>query len=47
MQDRTNVCKSIHMPAQSGSTKVLADMRRGYTRESYYDLLDHIRTTNV
>lgn len=27
------VCKSMHMPLQSGSTKVLADMKRGYTKE--------------
>jgi tRNA A37 methylthiotransferase MiaB len=28
-----NICKSIHMPVQSGSTSVLERMRRGYTRE--------------
>ena len=37
--------QSVHMPAQSGSTSVLAAMRRGYTRESYYDLVDHIRSS--
>lgn len=30
-----NVCKQLHMPAQSGSSAVLAAMRRGYTREAY------------
>lgn len=29
------VCKSMHMPLQSGSTKVLRDMKRGYTKEWY------------
>ena len=29
INDRPNVCKQIHMPAQSGSTSVLAAMRRG------------------
>ena len=31
------------MPAQSGSSSVLAAMRRGYTQESYIELVDHIR----
>jgi len=43
MRDRYNICKNIHMPAQSGSTSVLERMRRGYTREAYLDLVDKIR----
>lgn len=38
-----NICKSLHIPAQSGSTTVLERMRRGYTREAYIDLIDHVR----
>lgn len=45
MAERPNVCSSIHMPAQSGSTAVLERMRRGYSREAYLELVQHIRAT--
>ena len=35
--ENPKICKSIHMPLQSGSTKVLRDMKRGYTKEWYLD----------
>ncbi|XP_051148955.1 CDK5RAP1-like protein isoform X2 [Andrographis paniculata] len=44
MRDRHNICKSIHLPAQSGSSAVLERMRRGYTREAYLDLVEKIRS---
>ncbi|KAJ4966098.1 hypothetical protein NE237_017947 [Protea cynaroides] len=44
MRDRYNICKSIHLPAQTGSTTVLERMRRGYTREAYLDLVQKIRS---
>lgn len=31
------VCKSMHMPLQSGSSAILAEMKRGYTKEWYLD----------
>ena len=40
---RPNVCKQLHMPAQSGSTSTLQRMRRGYTREAYDALVQHVR----
>ncbi|TMW67745.1 hypothetical protein Poli38472_007417 [Pythium oligandrum] len=43
MRERPNICKSIHMPAQSGNTEVLNRMRRGYTREAYLGLVDNMR----
>ncbi|XP_043219238.1 mitochondrial tRNA methylthiotransferase CDK5RAP1-like [Amphibalanus amphitrite] len=41
--ERPNVCSCLHLPAQSGSSRVLADMRRGYTREAYLELVRHVR----
>ena len=38
-----NICNSLHVPAQSGSTSVLSAMRRNYSREVYLDLVDNIR----
>ncbi|KAH8358412.1 hypothetical protein KR093_000061 [Drosophila rubida] len=43
IRDYPNVCKQLHLPAQSGNTAVLARMRRGYTREAYMQLVKHIR----
>ena len=40
---RPNVCMQLHMPAQSGSSRVLESMRRGYTREAYSALARRIR----
>ena len=38
------VCKSMHMPVQSGSNSVLKDMKRGYTREWFFDRVDKLRS---
>ena len=37
------VCRHLHLPVQSGSTRVLEAMRRRYTRESYLELVGAIR----
>jgi tRNA-2-methylthio-N6-dimethylallyladenosine synthase len=38
-----NICKSIHLPVQSGSTAILDKMNRGYTREAYMGRIEAIR----
>ena len=38
-----NICKHIHLPAQSGSTKILKAMNRKYTREDYLERIAAIR----
>ncbi|XP_028042180.1 CDK5 regulatory subunit-associated protein 1 [Bombyx mandarina] len=44
ISERPNICKMLHLPAQSGSTAVLDRMRRGYTREAYLELVDHVKS---
>jgi tRNA-2-methylthio-N6-dimethylallyladenosine synthase len=43
IRDLPRVCKHVHLPVQSGSTKVLRGMRRRHTREDYLDLVDRLR----
>ena len=38
------VCKSMHMPLQSGSTKVLKDMKRGYSKEWFLNRVQKLKT---
>jgi tRNA-2-methylthio-N6-dimethylallyladenosine synthase len=37
------ICKQIHIPLQSGSTKILKDMKRGYTKEWFIDRCQRIK----
>uniref|UniRef100_A0A8C6UHG3 Mitochondrial tRNA methylthiotransferase CDK5RAP1 n=1 Tax=Neogobius melanostomus TaxID=47308 RepID=A0A8C6UHG3_9GOBI len=41
--ERGNICKQIHLPAQSGSNQVLQAMRRGYSKEAYLELVENIK----
>ncbi|MCA9807799.1 MAG: tRNA (N6-isopentenyl adenosine(37)-C2)-methylthiotransferase MiaB [Cyanobacteria bacterium HKST-UBA06] len=41
--DLPRVMEYIHVPMQSGSTAVLDRMRRGYSRQDYFELTDRIR----
>ena len=44
VRDLPKVCKHLHLPVQSGSTRVLNAMRRRYTREMYLELVAQVET---
>ncbi len=43
MADLPKVCRYLHIPAQSGSDRILKAMNRRYTQQAYLDLLDQAR----
>ena len=44
LRDLPHVCKHLHLPVQSGSTRVLAAMRRRHTREEYLELVRAVKS---
>ncbi len=43
MKDSKKICRHLHLPLQSGSTRILERMNRKYTREQYLSLAEKIR----
>ena len=43
IKDLPKVCKCINLPFQAGSNRILANMRRGYTRDQFLRKIDQIR----
>ncbi|MEE1196194.1 MAG: tRNA (N6-isopentenyl adenosine(37)-C2)-methylthiotransferase MiaB [Lachnospiraceae bacterium] len=43
MAESKKICPHLHLPVQAGSSKILKDMNRRYTREQYLALVERIR----
>jgi len=43
MASSSRICQYLHIPAQSGSNRILQAMNRGYTRETYLELIERAR----
>ncbi len=43
MRDHENISRYLHLPVQSGSSRILRRMKRLYTRERYLEIVDRIR----
>ena len=44
MKNSKKICRHLHLPLQSGSTRVLTRMNRRYTKESYLALVEKLRS---
>lgn len=45
IEENPNLCDWIHLPVQSGSDRVLKLMRRGHTRNDYWERIERIKSS--
>ncbi len=45
IEENENLCNWVHLPVQSGSDRVLANMKRGHTIEKYFKKIDRLRAS--
>ncbi|MBL0239364.1 MAG: tRNA (N6-isopentenyl adenosine(37)-C2)-methylthiotransferase MiaB [Chloracidobacterium sp.] len=45
IESHDNVCNWVHLPVQSGSSRILAAMKRGHTIEKYLKKIDRIKSS--
>jgi len=46
IEELENLCNWVHLPVQSGSSRVLAAMKRGHTIEKYYEKIDRLHASS-
>jgi tRNA-2-methylthio-N6-dimethylallyladenosine synthase len=44
MSEENNVCEHIHMAVQAGSDRILEEMRRGYSKDEFLQLVDDLKS---
>ncbi len=46
IEEHENLCNWVHLPVQSGSSRVLKRMKRGHTIEKYFEKIDRLRSSH-
>lgn len=46
IEEHENLCNWVHLPVQSGSSRVLKLMKRGHTIEKYFEKIDRIKASS-
>ena len=46
IEEHQNLCNWVHLPVQSGSSRVLKLMKRGHTIEKYFEKIDRLRSSH-
>ncbi len=46
IEEHENLCNWVHLPVQSGSSRVLSLMKRGHSIEKYFEKIDRLRSSH-